>query len=52
MGSIKISSDSSLKKFVDKFVDIDYLEAKDSTQIDIVRALNILIEDYKARYHD
>lgn len=55
MGSIKTTSNSDLKKidnFVSKFIDIEYLKAKDSSQIDIVRALNILIEDYKARYND
>lgn len=55
MGNIKVSSDSSLKRlnnFIKKFIDIEYLEAKDSSQIDIVRAVNILIEDYRARYDD
>lgn len=51
MGSIKTSSDSNLKKFISKYVEIDELDY-DSTHEEVVDILNVLVEDYKARYHD
>ena len=57
MADVKSTSDAELKKldnFIPKFRDVECLNITGMThiEIEITKRLNVLIDDYKARYHD